>query len=45
MYGYLNYLNSFGYAVQLFYLFKNDYQFCIIESKNIECILFGEKNN
>ena len=35
--------NSSGYAAQLFSLFKNNEQFCIIESKNTECILCGKK--
>ena len=35
--------NSSGYAVQLFSLFKNNELFYIIESKNIEFILWGKK--
>ena len=30
--------NSSGYIAQLFSLFKNNELFCIIESKNTECI-------
>ena len=35
--------NSSGYVAQLFSLFKNNELFCIIESKNTECILCGKK--
>ena len=35
--------NSSGYVTQLFSLFKNNELFCIIESKNIECISCGKK--
>ena len=35
--------NSSGYVAQLFSLFKNNEQFCLIETKNTECILCGKK--
>ena len=35
--------NSSGYAAQLFSLFKNKEDFCLIESKKTECILCGKK--
>lgn len=38
-------LKSTGYIVELFKIFKNIDNFCIKETKTVECILCGFKEN